>query len=385
MRKLEICRFEPYHPKLCHPERSEGSHRNTGRSFATLRMTGFRMTVAMLRVMGILLLSSITHAHPLSPARISLNLEHADLPATLRMVAQFSHRDVLVSEEVKGALSAHFENISANQLFDVLLASEQLAKQKIGPVWLIAPKKTIENTTPLLTRVWHVQYATAADIAKLFHDDHRGLLSHHGNIRVDARTNLILIQDLPDHLIAANHLIRMLDVPVYQIRIQARLVSVESEFAQALGVRFAYHQTIGHHALSIATLDDNALLAVQLSALEKAGRATLISNPSLFTANQQPASIEAGEEIPYQEVSEMGGTAAVFKKAVLGLKVTPQVLPHHQILLHMQINQDRPSNHIVQGVPAINTRQIITQVLVQDGHTVVLGGIYERSEERRVG
>src|SRR6185503_18651000 len=110
------------------------------------------------------------------------------------------------------------------------------------------------------------------------------------------------------------------------------------------------------------------------------GRAELISSPHLFTANQQLASIEAGEEVPYQEVSESGGTAVVFKKAVLSLKVIPQVLPGNKVLLQLQINQDRPSDKMVLGVPTISTRQITTSVLVQAGQTVVLGGIYESAQ-----
>ena len=116
-------------------------------------------------------------------------------------------------------------------------------------------------------------------------------------------------------------------------------------------------------------------------ALENAGHAELISSPSLFAANQQLASIESGEEVPYQEVSESGGTAVVFKKAVLGLKVVPQILPGKNILLQLQINQDRPNNKMVQGMPTISTRQIITNVLVRSGQTIVLGGIYEINTE----
>src|SRR5262249_7616242 len=116
-------------------------------------------------------------------------------------------------------------------------------------------------------------------------------------------------------------------------------------------------------------------------ALQNAGHAELISSPSLFTANQQLASIEAGEEVPYQEVSESGGTAIVFKKAVLGLKVTPQVLPGKNILLHLQINQDKPNNKMIHGMPRINTRKMITNFKVKSGQTIVLGGIYETNRE----
>jgi type IV pilus assembly protein PilQ len=118
--------------------------------------------------------------------------------------------------------------------------------------------------------------------------------------------------------------------------------------------------------------------------MENAGRGQLISDPSLYTANQQTASIESGEEIPYQEVSVSGGTATAFKKAVLSLKVTPQIMPGGKVLLQLQINQDRPSSLIVQGVPAITTRQLATNILVNNGQTLVLGGIYEQNNEHTV-
>jgi len=177
-------------------------------------------------------------------------------------------------------------------------------------------------------------------------------------------------------------------VPVKQILIETRLATVDSDFERELGLHFSIQdpltaqQSAGHYSLAVARLADGALLDIKLSAMENAGRAELISNPSLFTANQQPASIEAGEEIPYQETSRNGATTTVFKKAVLSLKVTPQIMPDETVLLQLQVNQDKPSNKMVQGVPTISTRQIMTNVLIKNGQTVVLGGIYEMSSEQ---
>ena len=136
-----------------------------------------------------------------------------------------------------------------------------------------------------------------------------------------------------------------------------------------------------HFSLAVARLANSPLLDAKLAALDSEGRGELISSPSLFTANQQSASIESGEEIPYQEVSRSGGTGIAFKKAVLSLKVTPQVMPNGKILLQLQVNQDKPSNRMVLGVPAINTRQISTSITVHDGQTIALGGIYELNKE----
>jgi type IV pilus assembly protein PilQ len=187
-------------------------------------------------------------------------------------------------------------------------------------------------------------------------------------------------------------------VPVQQILIEARLASVDDDYERELGVHFDLNQggaeaNVGlqtklpkeqakSYSLAIAKLADGSLLDVKLTALENAGHAELISSPSLFTANQQTASIEAGEEIPYQQMSDSGGTAVVFKKAVVGLSVTPQILPGNKVLLQLKINQDRPSNKMVLGMPTISTHQMTTSVLVKNGQTIVLGGIYEANKEK---
>ena len=183
-------------------------------------------------------------------------------------------------------------------------------------------------------------------------------------------------------------MLRQLDAPAQQITIEARLASVDNDFERELGLDFSVRstsqpdaQTAGRYSIAVAALPDGSVLDVKLAALENAGHAEIISSPSLFTSNHQSASIEAGEEVPYQEVSESGGTAVVFKKAVLGLKVTPQILPGNHVLLQLQINQDRPSSKMVLGMPVIRTRQINTSVLVKDGKTIVLGGIYETNHE----
>jgi len=184
--------------------------------------------------------------------------------------------------------------------------------------------------------------------------------------------------------------IQRLDVPVQQVLIEVQLASIDSDYERELGVSYQNQQPLSqdqsssgyapfnmHYGLALLKLTDGSLLRMQLSALERAGHGELISSPSLFTANQQTASIESGEEIPYQEISRSGATGVAFKKAVLSLKVTPQIMPGQYVLLQLQVNQDKPSNRIILGVPAITTRQMSTNVLVKSGQTIVLGGIYE--------
>lgn len=339
---------------------------------------------------------------------LTLELHNASLPDSIRLLAKFLHMNVIISPSVNGVATLQLKNAIPSHALEMLLVSHGLAKWQIGNVWFIAPKEELikrkqeelkwyeitEEAEPLVTKIWQIKYAKAEDMARLLQDEHASLISKRGHVRVDARTNIICVQDSALHIAEAQRLIKSLDVPVKQIAIEARLASVDNDCERELGINFAVKSPLvegedaksvkeeaGHYSLAVAKLADGSLLDVRLSALEKAGHAELISSPSLFTANQQPASIEAGEEVPYQEVSESGGTAVVFKKAVLSLKVIPQVLPGNKVLLQLQINQDRPSNKMVLGVPTISTRQITTNVLVKNRETIVLGGIYENNRE----
>lgn len=343
--------------------------------------------------------------------KLTLELQNTSLPEAIRLIAKFLHISVIVSPSVGGVATINLHEASPLQAFNLLLTSHDLAKWQMGDVWLIAPRSELikhkqedvkwqelcDESSPLVTRVWQIKYGKAEDICNLLHGEHSSLISKRGYACVDVRTNIICISDVAPRMADLNRLIRRLDVPVKQILIEARLASVDNDCERELGIIYdvnekpcedkglnplkSFHHEVGHYSLAVAKLADGSLLDVKLAALENAGRADLISSPSLFTANQQPASIEAGEEVPYQEVSDSGGTAVTFKKAVLGLKVIPQILPGNKVLLQLQINQDRPSKRLVLGVPTISTRQIMTNVLVRAGQTIVLGGIYECNYE----
>ncbi|HEX4044977.1 MAG TPA: secretin N-terminal domain-containing protein [Gammaproteobacteria bacterium] len=340
---------------------------------------------------------------------LTLELRHADLADTIRLIAKFLNMNVIVSPHVNGTASLSLHQADPLPAFEMLLLSHQLASWQVGDIWLIAPRTELMKqkqeelkwqemsiqALPVVTKIWQIQYSKAEEIARLLKDEHSSFLSKRGWLRVDARTNIICMRDVAERIKNTQQLIRQLDVPVKQILIETRLASVDSDFEQELGIHFGVKEPTqtqdpitrlsmtkpGRYSLAVAKLADGSLLDVKLAALENAGHAELISSPRLFTANQQPASIEAGEEIPYQEVSDSGGTAIAFKKAVLGLKVTPHILPGNQVLLQLQINQDRPTNKMILGVPSISTRQIITSVTVKAGQTVVLGGIYESTAE----
>lgn len=343
-----------------------------------------------------------------SNTRLSIKLHHVEISEAIYQIAAFLKMNVIISPAVSGTVDLQLQDALSAPALDFLLTTHGLSKWRLGNIWYIAPRdeltrlqqeeikwqQALQHLAPLHTKTWQLNFAKAEDIASILKDEHTSLLSKRGSVRVDARTNMICLQDIAEVIEMVGHLIKRLDVPVKQILIEARLASVDSDFECELGIQFGVrsdtddktpkiaHKTVGKYSIAVAKLADGSLLDVKLAALENAGHAELISSPSLFTANQQPASIEAGEEVPYQEVSESGGTAVVFKKAVLSLKVTPQVLPNNKVLLQLQINQDRPSHKLVQGVPIISTRQIKTNILVKTGQTVVLGGIFESNLEQ---
>ncbi len=304
-------------------------------------------------------------------------------------------------------VTLHLQQASVEETFNLLLTSQGLAKWKIGKVWYIAPQEelrkrkfeelqfhaVLDEANPLSMRVWKIQYAKAQDIGRLIQDTNYSLLSKRGHLQVDVRTNILSVEDLPENITNIVKLIKKLDIPVKQVLIEARLASVDSDFERELGMSFSVHDGSANHemptslgsgpkfSLAVATLANGSMLDVALAALESEGHGKLISSPSLFTANQQSALIESGEEIPYQETTSSGATSVVFKKAVLSLQVTPQIMPGNKVLLQLKVNQDKPSSRIVLGVPAITTRQIATSLLISNGQTIVLGGIYEVDAE----
>jgi type IV pilus assembly protein PilQ len=338
-------------------------------------------------------------------SQLTLDFNNINLQDAIRIMAKFIGKNIILSPTITGQVTLHLSHANPSSAFAMLLTSQGLATWRTGNILLIAPRAELiarkqeelkwldmkEATLPLITETWRIRFAKAQELASM-------LVSKRGHVRVDARTNVICVEDTEERMPIIRRLIHQLDVPVQQIAIEARLASVDNDFERELGVDFSVRaetsgnnpgeasektlaRQLGRYSIAVAKLADGSRLDIKLAALENAGHAELISSPSLFTSDQQPASIEAGEEVPYQETSKGGGTAVTFKKAVLSLKVTPQVLPGNQVLLQLQINQDRPSHQMVLGMPMIQTRQITTNVLVKNGKTIVLGGIYETNRE----
>src|SRR5690606_14795349 len=263
--------------------------------------------------------------------------------------------------------------------------------------------------------------------------DKQKILSKRGSAVWDQRTNVVFIQDIPSRLDEVRKIIAVTDVPVRQVMIEARIVEADDKFSRTLGARLGYHvhpgaggklrlggglADTGAHSGQIAddpdffkdslgvnlpaTVSEPGLQAgqfsmvlfnsartrflnLELSALESDGKGKIISSPRVVTANQVEALIEQGTEIPYQEASSSGATSTSFKKAVLALRVTPHITPDGNVMMEVDVNKDAVSQVTAAGgAPAIDTKHVKTSVLVENGGTVVIGGIYTQEERNQI-
>lgn len=370
--------------------------------------------------------------------RISLNFQDIHVRAVLQLVAEFTGINIVVSDTVTGNISLRLHDVPWEQALDTILNIQGLDKRQIGNVILIDQAAVIaarrnesykkqlaaQQLRPLRSDLLQVNYAKAVDIATMLKDKTNSLLTDRGTISVDARTNTLWLRDTPAQIERIKALVHRLDVPVKQVVIEARIVNINKHCAEDIGVRFGISKstyingtleganrsaqgvlpadipvherlnldlgaipldaTPASIGIALAKLGDHVLLDMELSALESEGRAKVVASPKLVTTNQQAAVIESGEDIPYQEAMASGATSVAFKKVVLRLKVTPQITPDNKLLMDLLINQDSDSGRRVQGVPVILTKAIETSVLVDNGQTIVLGGIYKQDKNNTI-
>lgn len=336
----------------------------------------------------------------------NLSFDFSDVPIRdiLQALAQYANKNIVISDEVKGNITLHLQHVTWRQALTTILLMANLNMREQDNVLLISNQTNnmLINATNS-SQLFKIRYAKAADLVTIIKNSGNNLLSANGNISADPRTNSLWVYDTPEKLNAIRNLVQRLDIPVKQVSIKARIVNVDDNCLQELGVKFGTVNTDdvlsldglgmdmpvsvnqnGKFNIAIARLGPNTLLDLELSALESEGHGRIISSPELITADRQAAYIEAGEEVPYQEKTSSGATNVAFKKAVLSLKVVPQITAENHIVLDLTVNQDKVSAVTVNGVPAIQTREVQTQVAVQNNQTLVLGGIYEQSEGDKV-
>ncbi|MEH8119759.1 type IV pilus secretin PilQ family protein [Aeromonas allosaccharophila] len=369
---------------------------------------------------------------------ISLNFQDIPVRTVLQLIADFNNLNLVTTDSVGGNITLRLDGVPWEQALDIILKVRGLDKRLDNNILLVAPaeeiaarekqqlesRNQVADLAQLYTEYLQINYAKASEVAALLSSESTKLLSPRGAVSVDERTNVLVVKDTADVISSIKRMLDILDIPVKQVVIEARMVTIDDGFDEALGVRWGVTKNDGHGnstsgsiegndgsgngtgtntkpsvddrmnvnlpvtnaagtlAFQVARLADGTLLDLELSALEKESKAEIIASPRVTTANQKPALIEQGTEIPYVESSSSGATSVTFKKAVLSLKVTPQITPDNRVILDLTVTQDTKGETVPTGTGdavSINAQSITTQVLVNNGETLVLGGIYQQT------
>lgn len=370
---------------------------------------------------------------------ISLNFQDIPIRTVLQIIADYNGFNLVTSDTVTGNITLRLDGTPWDQALDIILRVKGLDKRMEGNILMVAPteelasreakdleaRQQVEQLEPLFSDFLQINYAKAGDLAGLLSNKEATLLSPRGSVVVDERTNTILIKDTERSIEVVRRLIERLDIPVRQVLIESRIVTVNDNVADELGIRWGFSDqqstsggnrgvsgtspgandistgtmpalndrwnvnlpvtatggAAGSIAFHIARLADGTLLDLELSALEQENKGEVIASPRITTSNQKEASIEQGVEIPYVQAASSGATTVEFKKAVLSLTVTPQITPDNKIILDLVITQNTRGETVqtpTGPATAIDTQQIRTQVLADNGETIVLGGIYQQ-------
>ncbi|MHA6914863.1 temperature dependent type IV pilus secretin PilQ [Ralstonia pseudosolanacearum] len=380
--------------------------------------------------------------------RMSLNFQNIDIRSLLQVFADFTNLNIVTSDSVTGTLSLRLKDVPWDQALQIVLDSKGLASRRNGNVLWVAPRnelatkekaelesqQQVTELEPLRSQVFRLNYQRADDVRNMLLGTGTAgggggtasasrILSKRGSLTADARTNQLFVSDIPSKLEEVQAFLLKIDIPVRQVMIEARIVEADDTFSRNLGAKLGfaaktngagygntYSNVVspvtkdatwdnssavslpanginGVNAASVAVSLFNAgagrFLALELSALEADGRGKIISSPRVVTADNIKALIEQGTEVPYQQATSSGATSVSFKKANLKLEVTPKITPDGNVFLDVDVNKDSLGTQTTNGF-AINTKHVQTQVLVENGGTVVIGGIYTQNERTDV-
>jgi type IV pilus assembly protein PilQ len=361
--------------------------------------------------------------------KLSLNFQDIDVRSVLQLIADFTNLNLVASDTVQGGITLRLQNVPWDQALDLVLKTKGLDKRKVGNVLLVAPAdeiaarerqeleslKQISELAPLRRELLQVNYAKAADIAKLFQSVTSGesKTDERGSITVDDRTNNIIAYQTQDRLDELRRIVSQLDIPVRQVMIEARIVEANVDYDKALGVRWGGSAQGGNFVgggagtisganatngpyvdmgvtdatstIGLGFITNNTLLDLELSAMEKTGNGEVVSQPKVVTSDKETAKILKGTEVPYQEASSSGATSVSFKEASLSLEVTPQITPDNRIIMEVKVTKDEPDYvNTVLGVPPIKKNEVNAKVLVADGETIVIGGVFSNTQSKVV-
>ena len=381
--------------------------------------------------------------------KLSLNFQDIEVRSVLQLIADFTDLNLVASDTVSGNITLRLQNVPWDQALDLVLKTKGLDKRQTGNVLLVAPaaeitareqqelesQKQIAELAPLRRELIQINYAKASDIAKLFQSVTSADVAPdaRGSVTVDDRTNSIIAYQTQQRMDELRRIIAQLDIPVRQVMIEARIVEANVDYDKALGVRWGGNfwsgdkwnawgkngnlgveesddgQQVGRFpgiretplnspfvdlgvagstsGIGIGFVTNNAILDMQLSAMEKSGSGEVVSQPKVVTSDKETAKILKGTEVPYQEASSSGATSTSFKEAALSLEVTPQITPDNRVLMEVKVTKDAPDFSVASstgGIPAISKNEVNAKVLVADGETIVIGGVYSNTQSKSV-
>ncbi len=361
-----------------------------------------------------------------SGEKLSLNFQDIDVRSVLQLIADFTDLNLVASDTVQGNITLRLQNVPWDQALDLVLKTKGLDKRKIGNVLMVAPadeiaarerqelesQKQVAELAPLRKDIIQLNYAKASDIAKIYEaEGAKGTLKDdmRGSVIFDDRTNSLIVTLTQERIDELRRIITQLDIPVRQVMIEARIVEANVNYDKSLGVRWGGSQTFGNgngtiggadtlgvpfvdmgatnatSALGIGWVSDNLILDLELSAMEKTGNGEVVSQPKVVTSDKETAKILKGSEIPYQEASSSGASTTSFKEASLSLEVTPQITPDNRIIMEVKVTKDEPDfANALNGVPPIKKNEVNAKVLVSDGETIVIGGVFSNTQTKTV-
>ncbi|MDH2919013.1 MAG: type IV pilus secretin PilQ [Sideroxydans sp.] len=349
--------------------------------------------------------------------KLTLDFQNITVREALNVIADFTNLNVVISDTVTGNLTLRLKDVPWDQALDIILQSRGLDMRKNGNVIQVAPREElaakekidltarqeITELENLRTETFQLNYIKAEAFKKILVDDKQKLLSKRGSAVWDERTNQLFIQDVPSKLDEVRQIIAKVDVPVRQVMIEARVVEATDGFSRSLGTISNWTPrgvatttlptgggittagvtagvpSVGTLSTLLFNRSGAQILSLQLQALETDNKGKIISSPRVVTADKAEALIETGTEIPYLQSSSSGAANVAFKKAVLSLLVKPQITPDDNVIMDVKVNKDSVGV-LFAGIPSINTNKVNTQVLVENGGTVVIGGVYTQIE-----
>ena len=364
---------------------------------------------------------------------ISLDFQDVPVRQVLQIIAQVNGFNLVTTDTVTGNVSINLKDVPWDQALNMILKIKGLDKRQEANILLIAPaeelaaretqqlqsQKQVADLAPLRSHNIQINYAKASELAPILKSSDSSILSKRGSVTVDERTNTLIIRDTDASISNAMETIQLLDIPVRQVLIESRMVTVRDGVDEQIGVRWGFTdqqdsdgisgsiegaETVaggqipaladrlnvnlpvsnpaGRIGISIARLIDGTILDLELSALEAENKGEIIASPRITVANQREAYIEQGTEIPYVQATSSGATSVEFKKAVLSMKVVPHITPDNRVILDLVVTQDTRGETVstpTGPAVAIDTQEISTQVLVENGETIVLGGIFQQT------